>query len=259
VNREAQALVMTLLGGAILRISIDDTYLRYVKSGLQPFLIASALVMIVLGVLSAWFDARRPDEDQHKQLPADESASFATDDSRVEHGHADGHDGHSHGPITTRTGWLLLLPVFAIFLIAPPALGAFTAERGGFVGQPQSSYEPLRPGDPVEIPVYEYVGRAIWDGGLSLTDRRIALTGFAVARDDGGWDLARLSLSCCAADALVSRVRVVGDNVQPLPSDTWVRVIGRWTPGGDVKDPRAIPWFEVESIEEIEVPRETYE
>ena len=39
MNRQAQAVVMVLLGGAVLRISVGDLYLRYVKAGLRPFLL----------------------------------------------------------------------------------------------------------------------------------------------------------------------------------------------------------------------------
>ena len=41
MNRQAQAVVMLLVGGAVLRASLTDLYLRYVKQGLRPFLIAA--------------------------------------------------------------------------------------------------------------------------------------------------------------------------------------------------------------------------
>ena len=41
VNRQAQAVVLLLLGGAVLKASFTDMYLRYVKEGLRPFLIAA--------------------------------------------------------------------------------------------------------------------------------------------------------------------------------------------------------------------------
>ena len=45
MNREAQSVVALLVGGAVLRISLTDVYLRYVKEGLRPFLIAAGLLM----------------------------------------------------------------------------------------------------------------------------------------------------------------------------------------------------------------------
>jgi uncharacterized repeat protein (TIGR03943 family) len=247
VSREIQALVMVLLGGAVLRITIDGTFLRYVKPGLGPFLLATGVVILILGLLSAWYDGLL------RRAPAGAPAH--------DHGHAHGHDdGHGHGPGGPAAAWLLLLPVLAIFLVAPPALGAFSADRAVFVGEPTSGFEPLPDGDPVDVPVRDYVARAVWDAGLTLQDRRVALTGFAVPREDGdGWDVARLALQCCAADALASRVQPVGDDVPLVDEGQWVRIVGTWTEGGGLEDPRAVPLIAVESVELVEEPREPYE
>ena len=40
MNRAAQVLVLFLLGGSVLRAGLTDTYLRYVKEGLRPLLLA---------------------------------------------------------------------------------------------------------------------------------------------------------------------------------------------------------------------------
>ncbi|MFD0891174.1 DUF1980 domain-containing protein [Streptosporangium algeriense] len=106
MSRVTQSLVLTLLGGAVLWISgFSTTYLNYVKPGFRPFLVGAGAVLVVLGA-AGLFTGRRHD-----------------------HGHGDGHDherdhGHGHG-----VAWLLCLPVFAILLIAPPALGSFAAAQ----------------------------------------------------------------------------------------------------------------------------------
>ena len=41
MNKQAQAVIMLLFGGAVLKASLSDLYLRYVKEGLQPFLVVS--------------------------------------------------------------------------------------------------------------------------------------------------------------------------------------------------------------------------
>ena len=190
MKRDVQALVLVLLGGAVLRISLDGTYLRYVKPSLLPVLVIAGVVVLVLGLLSAWYDG----------LLRGEPAG----DGHASHAHD---DGHGHGDGGPRVAWLLLLPVLGIFLVAPPALGAYSADRSTFVGEPTVGLEPLPEGDVVDLPVRDYVTRAVWDAGRSLEGRTVRLTGFAAPRDDGqGWDLARLSLSCCAADALASKV-----------------------------------------------------
>ena len=243
MKRDVQAIVLVLLGGAVLRISLDGTYLRYVKPGLLPVLVVAGAIVLTLGLLSAWYDGLLRGE------PATPSDG---------HGHAHD-DGHGHGHGGPRVAWLLLLPVLAIFLVAPPALGAYSADRSTFVGQPTVDLEPLPDGDVIDVPVRDYVTRAVWDSGRSLEGRTVRLTGFAAPRgEDGEWDLARLSLSCCAADALASKVRPVGD-VPAQPAEQWVAVTGRWVEGGGLEDPRAIPRIQVTDVVPIEAPEEPYE
>ncbi len=243
MKRDVQAVLLVLLGGAMLRISLDGTYLRYVKPSLLPVLIIAGAIVLILGLLSAWYDGLLRGE------PAAAGEGH-------EHVHDDGH-GHGHGG--PRVAWLLLLPVLAIFLIAPPALGAYSADRNTFVGKPTVDLEPLPDGDVIDVPVRDYVTRAVWDSGRSLDGRTVRLTGFAAPRGEAGeWDLARLALSCCAADALASKVRPVGD-VPALEAEQWVEVTGRWVEGGGLEDPRAIPRIQVTEVVPIEPPEEPYE
>src|SRR5205814_1313817 len=46
VNRQAQALLLFLIGAAVLRASAPNLYLRYAKAGLRPPLPAAALLLI---------------------------------------------------------------------------------------------------------------------------------------------------------------------------------------------------------------------
>ena len=39
--------MLLLVGGAILRASLTDLYLRYVKAGLRPFLIAAGVLLVL--------------------------------------------------------------------------------------------------------------------------------------------------------------------------------------------------------------------
>lgn len=52
MNRQAQAVVMFLFGGAILRASLTDMYLLYVKEGLRPFLLAAGVLLIAAAVMT---------------------------------------------------------------------------------------------------------------------------------------------------------------------------------------------------------------
>ena len=243
MRRDVQAVILILVGGAILRISIGDTYLNYVKESMRPWLIASGAILVVLGIL-ALIDVIRRGRAVDEETPHDEP-----------HEHDDGH-GHAHGP---RAAWLLLLPVLAIFLVAPPALGAYAAARDttNAIQPREAKAPPLPPGDPVEITVSDYVGRAVWDDGSSLEGRNVEMTGFVTPNPDGGWWLTRLALSCCAADAIASKIQAV--DAQDLPANTWVTITGTWIPGGGTKSDTAIPLVQVTDLVEVPQPTNPYE
>ena len=52
MNRDVGSALLVLVGAAILRIATGDTYLRYVKASMRPWLVLAGLVLIVLGVLA---------------------------------------------------------------------------------------------------------------------------------------------------------------------------------------------------------------
>jgi len=229
MRRDVQAIILVLIGGAILRISLTDVYLNYVKQSMQPYLVISGCILVTLGVL-ALIDVFR------KQANSDD-----------DHGH--------HGP---RSAWLLLLPVFAIFLIAPPALGAYSAQHNSTNGtQPSTAAPPLPEGDPVTVMVSSYVARAVWDDGQTLADRNVEMTGFVTPDPAGGWWLTRLAISCCAADAIVSKIKTLA--TADLPANTWVTVVGHWVPGGGTKTDSAVPLVEITSLTQIAQPKNPYE
>ena len=250
MRRDVQAIVLILVGGAILRITIGDTFLNYVQEAMRPWLLLSGGTLVVLGVLALIDVLRKGRAAADEPTPHDEP-----------HEHAAAHgddDGHGHGPGGPRAAWLLLLPVLAIFLIAPPALGAYAAARDVANSAPQEAKAPpLPPGDPAQVTVAGYVGRAVWDDGLTLVDRTVEMTGFVTPDPEGGWWISRMAVACCAADAIASKVKVL--NAPDLPADTWVTITGRWVPGGGTKTDTAIPLIEVETLVEVPQPRNPYE
>ncbi|MFM7211930.1 MAG: TIGR03943 family putative permease subunit [Actinomycetota bacterium] len=243
MRRDVQAVILILVGGAVLRISIGNTFLNYVKDVMKPWLIATGAILVLLGVL-ALIDVLRKGRAIDDETPHDEP-----------HEHDEGH-GHAHGP---RAAWLLLLPVLAIFLIAPPALGAYAAARDttNAVQPRQASAPPLPAGDPVTITVSDYVGRAVWDDGRTLEGRNVQMTGFVTPNPEGGWWLTRLALACCAADALASKIQVL--DTDDLPANTWVTVTGTWVAGGGTKSATAIPLIRVSDLVEVAQPTNPYE
>ena len=97
MRRDVQAIVLILVGGAVLRITIGDTFLNYVQEPMRPWLLLSGGILVVLGVLALIDVLRKGRAADDEATPHDEP-----------HEHDDGH-GHGHGG--PRAAWLLLLPV----------------------------------------------------------------------------------------------------------------------------------------------------
>jgi uncharacterized repeat protein (TIGR03943 family) len=230
-----QSLVLLLVGVAVLRASAGDLYLRYVKSGLRPLLIIGGGVLVLTAVMSLWHQVR---------------------------GHAGqdtSHDGHSHAH-GSRAAWLLVLPILGMLLIAPPALGSYAASHNGSVVQALSVVRPLPAGEPVRMRVFEYAGRAAYSHGAGLAGRQVRLTGFLYT-DHGRPYLARMVLTCCAADSSPVKVALAGSVPADLKPDTWVEVTGRYDPRTTIDhiNGAVIPYLEVISLTRVATPKDTYE
>jgi uncharacterized repeat protein (TIGR03943 family) len=144
-------------------------------------------------------------------------------------------------PLTRRDAWgagLVILPVVAVLVLPPSALGSYAASRrsttsGGFV---PASEEQIAEG-PLEL---VDVAAAAWsrDAMRALVRRAGSTVDFVgfVTRDPGAPEdefvLTRFIISCCVADALSVQVRVVGAPPGRFGEDQWVRVRGTFYPVG---------------------------
>lgn len=288
MRRETQNILLILAGGALLKISFTGAYLLYVKPAHQPWLIGGGLVMVALAVISIARDLvapRRPatEEAAAEPLAAAHGAGATTvaidhpagghsadfDDKHGEHDKHGGrdehgeHDEHNH---SARSAWLLLLPVLAIFLIAPPALGADSVMRGdnqaaasrasGTDGR--SLFPALPRGEVITVAMSDFAARAAWDSGDSLKDRTVRLTGFIVTQGDTVY-LARLSIACCAADAFPVKVKLDGAGADSLENDMWVEAIGQVQMGTATKETDFVPTLTVTGLSQIPQPENPYE
>ncbi|MCX5559188.1 TIGR03943 family protein [Streptomyces sp. NBC_00038] len=247
MRRYGPALLLLLSGAAVLRITVfSDLYLRYVQSGLKVYLIASGVLLLALGALSAVRATRTHD---HEAEDEDEADAQAGDEDH----------GHNHHR-TPRIAWLLTVPAAALLLFPPPALGSYSADREAEqrAAQGVGTFPALPSGDPVALTLGEYTSRAIYDSGKSLTGRAVRMTGFVTRGDNGTWYLARLLITCCAADASTYKIEIKGADA-PV-NDTWVTVTGTWHPKGKLGSDEAWPpVLDSTSVKTVKEPANPYE
>jgi uncharacterized repeat protein (TIGR03943 family) len=239
VNRQAQPVVMLLLGAVVVKASLTGTYLRYVKPGLQPLLLIGGGLLVAMGALALWYELR--------------DLAQSTSDS---------HDGHGHRE--PQVAWLLVLPVVALLLVAPPALGSYTAAQSGSILAAQNSasdYGPLPPGDPVPVGLLDYASRAVFDQGRSLRGRDLELSGFVTPGPQGQPMLARIVVACCAADGRPIKVGLAGNVPSGVAANTWIQVVGTYT-ATTTTDPingAVVPYLQVNTWQQIDEPAEPYD
>ncbi|MGW4443465.1 TIGR03943 family putative permease subunit [Streptomyces sp. NPDC004682] len=246
MNRHAQAAVLFLLGGALLHAGTTDLYLRYVKAGLQPLLLAAGAVLLVTAGATVWYEWRR-------------GKSAAQDGSSREEVVPDDHEDHAHPE--PRVSWLLVLPLLALILVAPPALGSYSALRTGTALQKPFGYDPLPASNPVPLSVVDYASRAAYGHGKSLHGRAVRVTGFLSLDGSGKPYLVRMALNCCAADAQPVKIALTGQLPPVLRPDAWLEVKGTYRPGltRDPVNGGPIPYLKVTSTRPVPTPRDPYD
>jgi uncharacterized repeat protein (TIGR03943 family) len=260
VRREAQSLVLLLVGGTLIKIAMAGTYARYVKVGLRPYLLAAGAVLALVAVASLAQALRAHLRPAAAGNAGDDRGAGQEHEAHHDHDHD---DGHGHGQRGLDVAWLLLVPVLALLLVAPPPLGPSAAARSGtaLTAPASSDFTPLPDGDPVRVSLVDYATRAVHDKGRSLADRRVAVSGFVLAGEGGQWYLARMVVACCAADARPVKVALAGDLPADLQPGGWFEVTGRYL-GRTAKDEvnaEAVPYLRVEAVRPIATPAQPYE
>ncbi|MFH8450966.1 TIGR03943 family putative permease subunit [Streptomyces fungicidicus] len=229
LSHQAQAALLFLLGATVLHAGLTDLHLRYVKAGLRPLLLLSGAVLIATAAATVWYAWRRPRRAEGHREP--------------------------------RVSWLLTLPLFALILVAPPALGSYSATHTGTALREPLGFPDLPDEGPLRLGVGEYAARAVYDHGRHLRGRSISVTGFVALDGDGAPYLVRMGLNCCAADAQPVKIALTGAVPPVLRPDTWLELTGAYSPRRttDPVNDGPVPYFEVTAAEPVPAPADPYD
>ena len=245
MKREVQNVLLLLFGGAIVKISLDGSFVRYVKPSLHPYLLIAGVLIVALAAASIFADIRRG-------RPVSE------------------HEGHDHD---ARPYWLLLVPIAVVLLLAPPALGVSSVgdrSVAAVSSTEKAPFPPLPEGQSPDVPLLDVVQRAVRDSEGSLDGREISVTGFAVATANGGSprvdgttdciDLARVLIICCAADARSIRIHLDTNSaaLQTVPDGTWLQLTGIVDASTATEATAFTPTMTVSTAQRIDPPTNTY-
>jgi uncharacterized repeat protein (TIGR03943 family) len=235
VSRETENALLLLVGLSTAMITVTGTFTRYVKPSLLPWLAAAAILLIALALSAIVGNMRQPP-------------------------HHDDDGGHAH-----RSGivWLLAVPVVVMIFVVPPALAAravapsVVAISANVLRKP---FPPLAAERAPEVSLKEVLKRVATDTAGTLDGRLITVTGFTM-KDNGGPDLARIVIACCAADAQLARVHLGGQaatTAATFSENTWFRVEGQIAPHPPDPAATSVPTLTVSSMTRIDPPANTY-
>lgn len=289
-----QSVLIMLVGGVLIAITTSGRFTSYVKPGFGPLLIAGGIVLLIAGALTLVLALRadRRADDGHPDHGREHDEALAEAEAEAEmltgESSVDAH-GHVH---SSRAPWLILAPVL-VLLLAPPALGADAVSRtsgsqavaglqpvsdqvvtgdGGYAPNDGSGSAPagggsggmLFPALPdtqnPPLALKATVLRALYDSAGSVTKHAVTVIGFITPAGTGfadGYSIARISISCCAADASALQLHVSG--ATPYPANTWVQAVVTAIPGSGTAANNYVPSVTVTSINKIAEPSDPYE
>lgn len=234
MSRETENALLLLIGVSTALIALTGSYLHYVKPGLLPYLIATAVLLTGLALAAIVSDIRSAGHENHE-----------------------GHEDHHH-----RAGiaWLLVIPIALLAFVVPPSIRPSAASVTTVSNDVlRRAFPPLPGGSTPEVSLPEVLMRIAQDTTGSLDNRTITVTGFTM-RDGDHTDLARVVIICCAADAQLARMRLEGPaaaSAAGYPGNTWIRIEGT-VPAGQSDSDGSVPTITVSGVSQIDPPARPY-
>ncbi|MGF1599171.1 MAG: TIGR03943 family protein [Acidimicrobiales bacterium] len=222
---------MLSVGAIMARLLWSGGFGWFVQQRMRLPLVAAAVVLLVFGAYEAIAGTRDEQRDPESvRRPA--------------------------GPVV---GWLLIAPLLVLISVAPTGLGAAAAGRVDAYTPTERStgFAPLDPlAGPVQLRVFDFLERALWDESRSLEGVPVRLEGLVVNDPEisDGFKLTRFMVSCCAADGIPLQV-VVHDPGPGLPDDTWVIAEVVWRPPATPYQDTSTHWIvEADAVSVTVVP-----
>jgi len=127
-------------------------------------------------------------------------------------------------------------------------------------GSHRTMHFPALEGTNPSVPMKEFILRALYDADNSVDGVPVTVTGFLAppgADYSDGYTIARIVISCCAADANPMQLHVEGD--APYPSDTWVDAVVTVVPNTATMANGYVPVVKVTSLTPVQQPDDPYE
>ena len=121
-------------------------------------------------------------------------------------------------------------------------------------------FPPLAEGANPPVGMKDFILRALYDVDNSVQNTPVTVTGFIAPPGQGypaGYTIARMVISCCAADANPMQLHV--DGSAPLPANTWVDAVISLVPNTATMDNGYVPTVTVTSLAPVQQPEDPYE
>lgn len=198
MNRLGRAAVMLFIGITMSRLLWTGSFGFFIQQRMQIPLLLATIALLLMGAYEARVALREEEIDPSSVRRM----------------------------IAPKVGWLMVLPLLVLVSVAPTGLGAAAAQRvEAFTPvETNSTFEPLDlSAQPIEMRVFDFVDRAVWDPARSVEDVTVRLEGLVVNDPsvEDGFLLTRFLVSCCAADGVPIQVAVRGLDT-PFEDDSWV-------------------------------------
>ncbi len=127
-------------------------------------------------------------------------------------------------------------------------------------GSRRTMHFPALEGQNPPVEVKDLILRALYDADYSVREVPVTVVGFLAPAGDGyngGYTIARMVISCCAADANPMQLHVAGD--APYPANTWVQAVVTVDADTATLDNGYVPTVAVASITPVQQPADPYE